>query len=138
MRDIEYHAARDDAGGRLHIRDRCRIQTRMTTAQRSAVLLTMLLAVTAQAAVLQPTNLRCEYRVNPLGVAAQKPRLSWVLVSDKPAERGQKQSAYEILVASSREQLDADKGDLWNLGKTRGDATAQIEYVGAPLASGQQ
>ena len=37
----------------------------------------------APAAVL--TNLRCEYRDNPLGIDAQKPRLSWVI-----EERGQR------------------------------------------------
>ena len=68
----------------------------------------------------------------------KKPRLSWLLVSDAPAERGQSQSAYEILVAGSRADLDAGKGELWNTGKLKSDETIQIPYDGKPLASEQQ
>jgi len=44
-------------------------------------------------------KLRCEYLVNPNGIDVGKPRLSWILDSDG---RGQKQSAYQIIVADSR------------------------------------
>jgi phosphohistidine phosphatase SixA len=43
------------------------------------------------------TNLRCEYRSNPLGIDVLAPRLSWVLVSDR---RGARQTAYQIQAAS--------------------------------------
>ena len=43
-------------------------------------------------------ELRCEYRVNPLGIDVVRPRLSWVLQS---SQRGQKQTAYRLLVASA-------------------------------------
>lgn len=59
-------------------------------------------------------NLKCEYLVNPLGIDEPKPRLSWTLESD---QRGQKQTAYHILVASSLKKLDKDVGDLWDSGK---------------------
>ena len=45
-----------------------------------------------------PLELKCEYAVDPLGVEVPQPRFSWVLESD---QRGQMQSAYQILVASS-------------------------------------
>src|SRR6476620_927755 len=98
--------------------------------KRCAFLIATVLSLSAHGATLKPTNLRCEYRTNPLGIDSPKPRLSWLLVSDKPEERGQKQTSYHILVASSRELIDQEKGDLWDLGRTRGDSTAQIEYVG--------
>ncbi len=43
-----------------------------------------------------PANLRCEYLSNPLGIDVKQPRFFWVL---DHTERGQKQSAYELLVA---------------------------------------
>src|SRR5215217_4268296 len=80
---------------------------------------------------IDPTYLRCEYKVNP--VTDQKsPRLSWQLQS---SENNQFQAAYQILVASSAEKLTEEKADLWNTGKTAGRATYQIEYKGKPLAS---
>jgi alpha-L-rhamnosidase len=103
-----------------------------------SVLVLVVFAIASHAATLSPTNLRCEYRINPLGIGSQNPRLSWVLKSDKPQERGQKQSAYQIVVASSPEKLDAGKGDLWDTAQVQSDATAQIEYAGQALASGQQ
>src|SRR5207302_6363192 len=48
------------------------------------------------------------------------------------------QSAYEILVASSRQQLDGDHGDLWSTGKVDSDETIQIAYDGKALASRQE
>ena len=42
------------------------------------------------------TGLRCEYRDNPLGIDAAKPRLSWKIeAGDQRSEvRGQRQTAY--------------------------------------------
>src|SRR5262249_2240326 len=54
--------------------------------------------------------------------------------NDKDA-RGLKQTAYEILVASSRANLDADKGDLWSSGKIASDETIGIVYAGSALKS---
>ena len=56
-------------------------------------------------------QLRCEYLKDPLGIDVLEPRLSWVLEADKRAARGQSQSGYQILVASQREELEANKGD---------------------------
>jgi len=77
-------------------------------------------------------ELRCEYLENPLGIDTLDPRLSWKLFSDT---RGQKQTAYRILVASSLELLDSEKGDLWDTNRVASDATSQIVYSGKPLVS---
>ena len=77
-------------------------------------------------------NLRCEYLVNPLGIGTAQPRLSWDITSSR---RGEKQTAYQILAASSQELLD--KGDLWDSGKVDSDQTIQIPYSGHPLSSRQ-
>ncbi len=70
-------------------------------------------------------TLRCEYRENPLGIDVPNPHLSWTLASD---ERGDLQTAYQILVASSPELLAKDQGDLWDSGKVQSDETNQIPY----------
>ncbi len=76
--------------------------------------------------------LRCEYRVDPLGIDVDEPRLSWVLES---GQRAQAQTAYQILVASSEGKLRQNKGDLWNSGKVESDLSNQVVYKGKPLQS---
>lgn len=76
--------------------------------------------------------LRCEYLTNPLGLEVSQPRLSWVVTS---AQRGERQTAYQLLVASTPAMLAQNKGDLWDSGKVAGDATNQVPYRGAKLAS---
>ncbi|MCD6392590.1 MAG: alfa-L-rhamnosidase, partial [Planctomycetes bacterium] len=80
-------------------------------------------------------GLGCEYRVNPLGVDESAPRLSWVLQSD---ERGQKQSSYRVLVASSEAILNADKGDLWDSGRVDSSESVGVVYSGKALRSAQR
>jgi hypothetical protein len=83
---------------------------------------------------LSPSHLRCEYSVNPMGIDAPHPRLSWTLESK---ERGQRQSAYQILVASSPDFLIKDNGDLWDTGKVVSDESTHIHYAGKELISSQ-
>jgi len=86
----------------------------------------------AQTAGTTAVNLRCEYLVNPTGIDVIEPRLSWILKSERRAET---QSAYQILVASSDELLERDKGDLWNNGKVKSDQSNQVVYKGKALNS---
>ena len=85
--------------------------------------------------VLSPADLRCEYLVNPLGVDVLKPRLSWKLDS---SIRGQKQTAYRIVVASSPEKLKSNIGDLWDTGKVGSDKSIHVDDGGKPLESSMQ
>ncbi len=80
------------------------------------------------------SDLRCEHTKDPLGIDAAKPRLSWLLKSD---QRCQRQTAYRVLVASSRAKLDADRGDLWDSGKVESDRSHLVCYGGKKLASHQ-
>ncbi len=77
-------------------------------------------------------ELRCEYRVNPLGIDVVRPRLSWVLESSR---RCQKQTAYRLLVASSAKNLKESRGDLLDTGKVESDRSIHVEYGGWPLKS---
>ena len=83
---------------------------------------------------LRVEQLRCEYLKDPLGIDAAQPRLSWIVDSD---QRGQCQTAYQVLVATSPERLQQNEGDLWDSGKMASDETAQIAYAGKPLGSRQ-
>jgi alpha-L-rhamnosidase len=84
-------------------------------------------------------NLRCEYLKEPLGIDVAKPRLSWVIEGgdQKTEDRGLKQTAYQVLVASTPELLAKDQGDLWDSGKVASDQSVQVEYIGKALASAQ-
>lgn len=82
-----------------------------------------------------PTTLRCEYLSDPLGIDVTEPRLSWQLVATDPIARGQRQIAYHVLVASTRDLLDRDKGDLWDSGMVVSDQSMHLVYRGAPLQS---
>jgi len=55
-------------------------------------------------------NLKCENRVNPVGIENISPRLSWILESKK---RNQDQDAYHILVSDNKENLNKNIGDIW-------------------------
>src|SRR5487761_1914225 len=77
-------------------------------------------------------NLRCEYLTNPLGIDATSPRLSWIVSS---SQRGEMQTAYQVLVASSPKLLSDDQGDLWDSGKVASDDSSEIVYAGSPLVS---
>ena len=101
----------------------------------AAQLVLAFLVFTSAHAALTPADLRCDYAVNPLGVDSPNPRLFWTVESK---ERGQQQTAYQILVASRRAPLKQDQGDLWDSGKVASDETIQIPYAGQPLKSSQQ
>ena len=79
------------------------------------------------------TNLTCEHLCDPLGIDVTMPRLSWILAS---SARGQVQTAYQILVASSPAALAKDEGDLWNSGKVMSNRSVLVPYAGSTLRSG--
>lgn len=65
---------------------------------------------------LSITNLRCEYKTNPIGIDARPPRLSWEL--DSP-QRGAVRSAYQVRVATraaSALQWSARSRNFWSRG----------------------
>lgn len=78
------------------------------------------------------SGLRCESLTDPRGIDVLRPRLSWVLES---AERGQRQSAYRVLVARSAARLARDEGDLWDSGRVTSDRSVHVPYDGDALVS---
>ena len=84
---------------------------------------------------ISPVELKCEYAFDPVGVGTAEPRFSWELESIR---RDQKQSAYQILVASNVEKLEKNTGDLWDSGKVLSDKSVNVEFKGKALSSGQK
>ena len=80
-------------------------------------------------------DLRCEYLVDPLGIDARQPRLSWRL---EAATRGVKQTAYQVRVAANLERLVAGQADLWDSGQVMTDQSLHQVYQGQRLASRQR
>jgi alpha-L-rhamnosidase len=107
---------------------------RMSLAASAFLLLTSF-HPTKESPSLVVTHLRCEYLANPLGIDVAQPRLSWVLESVDDSSRGQRQTAYQIIVAKTSEKLSADQGDAWDSGKTSSDQTIQLPYAGRALES---
>ena len=86
-------------------------------------------------AALAVGELRCEFLQNPAGIDTPQPRLSWVLNAAAP---GQKQTAYQVLVAGSVRQLQPGQADLWDSGNIASDQSIHLRYAGKPLAARQQ
>ena len=51
--------------------------------------------------LLEVASMQCELSDNTLGIHSTHPHLSWVLEWTEPARRGLRQTAYQILVATS-------------------------------------
>ena len=83
---------------------------------------------------MTPVQLRCEYAVAPLGVDQPQPRLSWQFAA---SGRGQKQTAFQVQVASSEAKLRRNEGDLWDSGQVAAEQSVHVPYGGKPLTSRQ-
>src|SRR5438067_8691472 len=72
---------------------------------------------------IQVVDLRCEYKVNPLGIDSPAPRLSWRL---EGTGRSIAQTTYQIRVAETEAALRVDKSLLWDSGETRPSDSVQV------------
>lgn len=81
---------------------------------------------------LEVTGLKCEYATNPIGMDVLSPQLSWKIESEK---REAFQSAYQILVADSPENLAQGNSIIWDSGKIKSARSVGISYGGPELIS---
>jgi len=79
------------------------------------------------------TELTCENQINPKGIDIISPSLSWIIESET---RGEKQTAFQLLVANSLDILNKDQGNLWNTEKQKTEQSILVKYDGKPLESG--
>jgi alpha-L-rhamnosidase len=97
----------------------------------------LLLSLTSSlAAKIASTHLTCEYLKDPMVIDVPKPRLSWINYNPQ-FSRNQFQTAWQIRVASTRDELLKDNSDLWNSGKIVSSESTNIIYGGKPLKSRQ-
>jgi hypothetical protein len=76
-------------------------------------------------------NLKVCSLKEPLGID-KTPTFSWILSGNK---RGECQTAYRIILASTSDNALNGIGDIWDSGKVTSSFTVDILYTGAPLAS---
>ena len=85
----------------------------------------------ASAAPSVPTSLRVDDVTNPVGTEGA-PYFGWL---DNDANANEIQSGYEVLVASSAANLNANLADVWDSGKVLSGQENHVVYAGAPLAA---
>ncbi|HEX2535983.1 MAG TPA: hypothetical protein VHK69_19715, partial [Chitinophagaceae bacterium] len=61
-----------------------------------------------------PGALRTEYLVNPLGIDAARPRLSWQM---RDGRTGARQTAFELVVGVDSAAVAKGGGSIWKTGK---------------------
>jgi alpha-L-rhamnosidase len=88
------------------------------------------IALTADGQAAAPVGLLVDGVGNPLAIDQGATRFTWMCQDNR---RGERQTAYQILVASSPEYLRAENADCWNSGKVDSDTSASVEYAGKPL-----
>lgn len=115
-----------------------RTQTHVKSLMKKIVFLSLLFLVVLQVkAQLKVCSLRVEHCVNPDVVDVLQPRLSWVNEPKNERVKGQRQTAYRIVVASSEERLRKGDYDLWDSGRVPSDISVLVPYGGRVLTSGQ-
>jgi alpha-L-rhamnosidase len=81
---------------------------------------------------VQVSNLLCENKINPVGIAVMQPRLSWQLISGK---RNVMQTAYEIKVTADAIAGNGSK-EVWNSGKVSSSQSIHVPFAGSSLQQG--
>ncbi len=82
-----------------------------------------------------PTQTRVIDSFSQMGIDSTIPRFGWV-VND--TDRGESQSAYEIIVATNEMDISNNLGDAWDSGKVLSDQQYGVTYAGTPLAKTSQ
>lgn len=98
----------------------------------AAILLTTLIPILLRAGSIEPVQLRCEYRINPIGIDVEQPVFGWQLASTL---RNQAQMAYEVRVAEALQDLKTGSKLIWQSGKILSGKSFAVAYEGRPLES---
>ena len=82
-----------------------------------------------------PTGLMIEFIRQPSTILLKDniPEFGWIVPKDAVS-----QSAYQILVASSKVNIDNNIGDVWNSNQVRGNKSSNVAYQGKELKSGTE
>lgn len=98
----------------------------------TVVLMLGVMVCSSAQAQLKVTGLKTEYKINPVGIDAKMPRLSWKLSSTL---RNVLQSSYQVRVAKDSAALIAGTGLVWDSGVKKNEDSALLPYGGPGLES---
>ncbi|SHJ00957.1 Arylsulfatase A [Tangfeifania diversioriginum] len=78
-----------------------------------------------------PSDLTVEYIRDPrfTKIIDSKPEFSWVVPKEAVIQKG-----YQILVSSTKQNIDNNIGDVWDSGNVRSSHSVDIEFGGEPLS----
>jgi len=82
-----------------------------------------------------PSHLTCEALITPLGMDEPSPALSWRL---NDAQRGTRQTAYEVQVATTLSSLVGDRPDVWDSGRVASSQSVGVLYQGPALVTSKR
>ncbi len=88
-----------------------------------------LLLITLPAAATS-VHLRTDHLTNPIGIDTRQPTFAWQSDATTP---NWTQSAYQLLVATSEQNLAAGKADIWDSGRIASSDSINIPYSGPAL-----
>jgi len=88
---------------------------------------------TTAAHLFPPSELRCADQSEPLAVADAHPEFSWQLSASSTTLHGVNQTAYQIQIAESEQNLTQADSVLWDSGIVHASDTSGIVYAGPAL-----
>lgn len=92
----------------------------------SGILIELMIYYERSLIMLSVIHLKCESKVNPIGIDERLPRFSWIVECDK---RATVQTAYRIQVSNSPDFTST----IWDTGKVESDQSVHVEYGGPEL-----
>lgn len=95
-----------------------------------AILLVSCKQVSTTSSSITFEKLLVNTKQNPSTIESKKPLFSWIVNAEG---FNKSQSAYQILVASSKEKLNETDTDIWNSNKVKSNKSAFVKYNGKPL-----
>jgi hypothetical protein len=75
-------------------------------------------------------NMSCENEENPIGLETANPRFSWQI---NASQRNVSQSAWQIIVSGSEDNIKNLNGDIWDSGKRNTSTSVLIPFEGKKL-----
>lgn len=103
-----------------------------TTAGYSTIIAASPLSLTTR---LRIVGLKVDNLDQPMCLESARPHFSWQLQSE---QRSVRQTAYRILVSTSKARLEAGRGNIWDSGRVESQECVGIAYQGVPLQSRQR
>jgi len=81
------------------------------------------------------SSLKTDYKSNPVGIDNPKPRLSWIIHSER---MNTMQDSYEIRAGINEKDVTKGRNLLWKSGQVSSSQSIHIKYGGPPLKSFQR